>query len=93
MNDLQRIRDDLKRFAETGELPPAWEPECPGHESTNGPAGISVYCDGTCQISDAEFDRRVDEINREIEAIESGCFEPCPIGCPRPCCRPASREP
>lgn len=26
--------------------------------------------------SDAEFDRRVAEINREREAIESGCVEP-----------------
>ncbi len=48
---------------------------------------------GESEVSDEEFDRRVDEINRELDAIESGCFEPCPIGCPRPCCRPASREP
>lgn len=23
--------------------------ECPGHESTEGPMGISTHCDGTCQ--------------------------------------------
>lgn len=39
---------------------------------------------------DDEFDRRVDEINAELEAIESGCHEPCPIWCARPCCQ---REP
>ena len=32
------------------------------------------------ELSDAEFDRRVDEINRELEAIESGCVEPPPLG-------------
>jgi hypothetical protein len=42
---------------------------------------------------DVEFDARLEEMNRELDAIESGCFEPCPIGCPRPCCRSASREP
>jgi hypothetical protein len=43
------------------------------------------------EVDDAELD----EINRdpeiaahlaELDAIESGCFEPCPIGCVRPCC-------
>lgn len=24
------------------------EPECPGHESTSGAAGISTHCDGSC---------------------------------------------
>lgn len=24
--------------------------ECLGHESTLGPAGVSVYCDGTCRV-------------------------------------------
>lgn len=26
-------------------------PPCPGHESTSGPAGISSYCDGSCQVA------------------------------------------
>ena len=24
------------------------DPVCPGHESTSGPIGVSVYCDGSC---------------------------------------------
>ena len=32
------------------------------------------------ELSDEEFDRRVDEINREFEAIESGSVEPPPGG-------------
>lgn len=31
-------------------------------------------------VSDAEFDRRVDEINRELEEIESGSVEPPRFG-------------
>jgi hypothetical protein len=37
------------------------------------------FCEGdrdTGAETDAEFDRRLDEINREIDAIESGCVEP-----------------
>lgn len=32
------------------------------------------------EVTDEEFDRRVDEINREMEAIESGCVEPPRFG-------------
>lgn len=38
------------------------------------------------ELEESELDRRVEEINRELEAIESGCHEPCPIHCVRPCC-------
>lgn len=31
-------------------------------------------------LSDEEFDRRVDEMNRELEAIESGSVEPPALG-------------
>lgn len=24
--------------------------ECPGHETTSGPIGSTVFCDGTCQV-------------------------------------------
>jgi hypothetical protein len=36
-----------------GEDEPDPVPECRGHESTNGPAGVSVYCDGTCRLAPA----------------------------------------
>lgn len=85
-----RIRAELKRFQETGELPDAWEVE--PEEETCMCCGARAKA-GVCSISpdhDAyEFDRRVDEINRELEAIESGCVEPpklgwlCEIGKPR----------
>lgn len=55
-----RIKADLQRFQQTGELPAAWEPEP--------------------EVTDEEFDRRVDEINREMDAIESGVVEPPPGG-------------
>src|SRR5438270_11394283 len=35
--------------------------ECPGHESTTGPAGISVKCDGTCQQRDPRLLDPIDE--------------------------------
>lgn len=73
MTQEEQIRADLARFNATGELPAAWAPE----------------------IDDTELD----EINRdpdiaallsdhlaEQDAIESGCYEPCRIGCVRPCC-------
>jgi hypothetical protein len=31
-------------------------------------------------VDDEEFDRRVDEINREMEAIDAGCIEPPKFG-------------
>ena len=31
-------------------------------------------------LTDEEFDRRVDEMNRELDAIESGCVEPPRFG-------------
>ncbi len=91
MTDEQRIKADLDHFFRTGEIPEPWaaiapepvdEPECRGHESTDGPIGNTVYCDGTCRrhVSDAEFDRRIDEINRELDAIESGSVEPPRFG-------------
>lgn len=52
--------DDLERWHQTGELPPAWAPE---------PNPV-----------DAAFDAQIDEINRELEAIESGCVEPPRLG-------------
>lgn len=39
-------------------------------------AGFCEADRDTGASSDAEFDRRVDEINREMEAIESGSVEP-----------------
>lgn len=57
---LEQCAADLKRFQETGELPPSWDPEA--------------------EAGDAEFDRRVAEINAELEAIESGSAEPPPLG-------------
>ena len=60
MNQMDRIKADLRTFQLTGELPPAWEPEP--------------------EISDEEFDRRVDEMNSELDAIESGSVEPPALG-------------
>lgn len=53
------------------------------------------------ELSDAEFDRRVDEINREMaDIIECGSIDSDhplhpnhSIQCQRPCCRPLSWEP
>jgi hypothetical protein len=95
MTKEEQIRADLKRFQETGELPEAWAvdedvAECMGHDSEMFPEESNgyprtIYCDGACRwparrITDEEFDRRVAEINRELEAIESGCVEPPPLG-------------
>lgn len=44
-----------------------------------GLAWNAGFCEGdrdTGAETDAEFDARVDEINRERDAIESGCVEP-----------------
>jgi hypothetical protein len=58
---------------------------------------------GESEVSDEEFDRRVDEINRELDALdalESGCLDTDdprhpghPVTCRRACCRPLSWEP
>lgn len=47
-------------------------------EHVLGQAWNAGFCEAdrdTGATSDAEFDRRVDEINREVEAIESGSVE------------------
>lgn len=48
-------------------------------EHVLGVAWNAGFCEAdrdTGASEDSEFDRRVDEINREMEAIESGCVEP-----------------
>jgi hypothetical protein len=69
----RRCAADVRTFQATGELPPAWTPERSAEDMMNPDL-----------ISDEELDRRVDEINREIEAereaIESGSVEPPRLG-------------
>lgn len=65
MTQEEKIKADLRMFQLTGELPAAWEPE---------PAEPTRYVD------DTEFDRRISELNRELEEIESGCVEPPRFG-------------
>lgn len=38
------------------------------------------------QVDETEFDIRLEDMNRERELIESGCYEPCSLWCARPCC-------
>lgn len=49
---------------------------------------------------DAEFDARLEEMNRDLDALESGCLDSDdprhpnhPLHCQRPCCRPVGWEP
>ncbi len=64
MTNEQRIKADLEHFFLTGEIPEPWAAIAPESEAAE----------------DAEFDRRIDEINRELDAIESGSFEPPRFG-------------
>jgi hypothetical protein len=43
---------------------------CPGHESTVGPAGIAVYCDGRCQRARIERGRSLMCCSDEQAAFE-----------------------
>lgn len=50
---IARFADDnslLPRYFDTlAEAREFFSPECLGHESTNGPIGNVVYCDGSCR--------------------------------------------
>lgn len=45
--------------------------ECEGHESTSGPIGNVIYCDGSCIVPDEDDDddREVD-LNHQFEQDE-----------------------
>lgn len=95
MNATDRIRAELAHWHETGELPPAWEPE-----PTEAPEIDDARLDEMMREREAidsgylDFDdAALDEMMREREAIEAGCVDACPLHCRRPCCRPAGWEP
>lgn len=74
-----QIESDFQRFQATGELPAAWEPEpyrC-GYcfECEEGQPCSVVPSAMELARHQSEFDARVDEMNRELEEIESGSVE------------------
>lgn len=77
---MGKVRAELRHRHETGELPPAWEPE-----PIEAP-----------EIDDAELDAAMREREAiEAGCIDSDdpCHPGHPITCQRPCCRPAGWEP
>jgi hypothetical protein len=77
---MDRIRADLQRWQETGEIPPALEPE-----PTEAP-----------EIDDAEFAAAMRELGAlESGCLDTDDprHPSHPITCRRPCCRPVGWEP
>jgi hypothetical protein len=76
MTATQRIRAELARWHETGELPPAWEPE-----PTEAP-----------EIDDAELDAAMRELEAlESGCLDDNDprHPRHPFHCAKPCCRRA----
>lgn len=80
MNATDRIRAELEHWHETGELPPAWEPE-----PTEAP-----------EIDDARLDEMMREreaLESGCLDDDDPRHPGHPVTCRRPCCRPVGWEP